>query len=218
MKNVIIMEELKDMSAKIAAMEAQLATSGAKGYARERKDTYIEENRESWVSIAAPYKAWREAMNLSKTYVAGKLGIALSTLSRWEYGGSSKIAKTIQAGYDMLRVLEDLKVLVNKFHIEPQPVDYQSILIGLIAQNLQEGIGDEDILDELAITLHEHKYSRYVTTIAKEIKQLKDGNAIAKFVNQVYDVCIDDQEIQQLKDLSTKSFAERYLLSGEVIN
>lgn len=78
-----------------------------------KKERYIEENSDQWQEIGLKYKQWRESQWLSKAEVARSIGVAPSTLTKFEEGQPCKIAKTIQAGYEMFTEIRELRRLLN---------------------------------------------------------------------------------------------------------
>jgi len=85
--------------------DIQLATGEQ---AHSSREEFIAENTDVWQEIGLKYKTWRELQWLSKAYVARNLGIAPSTLTKFENGKPCKIAKTIQAGYELLMKNQEL--------------------------------------------------------------------------------------------------------------
>ncbi|MCM0758498.1 hypothetical protein M7775_07930 [Sporomusa sphaeroides DSM 2875] len=79
-------------------------TTGEYSYSSREKcrEEFVAENTNAWQQIGLKYKTWRLSQCLPKSYVARNIGIAPSTLTKFEDGKPCKIAKTIQAAYELL--------------------------------------------------------------------------------------------------------------------
>jgi|GEM_PF-3603439 len=76
---------------------------------RLNREQYILDNTAEWLNIGQKYKQWREDRFLSKSEVARSIGVAPSTLTKFEEGQPTRLAANIQAGYDMVIELDKLK-------------------------------------------------------------------------------------------------------------
>ena len=208
--NNITLDKINTMAAELEAMKAQLAEPTVKSNWTNASPDFLAKNQPEWIAKGAHYKSLRESFGISKAKTARMLGVSTTKLTKFEQGGCVSHAALMENAYRMLMTEYKLGLMTTR--------DYSSELIEIICQNLQDGIDDDYIIYEIALTLRENGYkvlgSNHVMKVVKKIKGLKDVDTVARFVSKVYPIYITDDEISNIKHMSDQSFKQ--LISTEV--
>jgi transcriptional regulator with XRE-family HTH domain len=111
MMNSTALDKINNISAELESIKLQLATQQeplltiVADSSREheiRREGFIKINQKLWERIGTKYKSWREGKQFTKAKVSRELGIASSTLSKFENGKPCRCAKAIEKAYDLL--------------------------------------------------------------------------------------------------------------------
>jgi len=137
-----------EMEAVVAQYQAEQANNELDIYWEKQQEKirqYVVNHQNEWKQVGNTYKKWREDHYLSKAQVARQMGIASSTLSKFEDGKAVRSARAIQAAYDMVQTLYSKQIeglWGIKRYIANIQTDFESVLGKLQGENQYETFAD----------------------------------------------------------------------------
>lgn len=114
----LMMNKLDNLIEELELIEEIAKGKHSVSYNITRKEEYIMEHKTEWQATGEFYRRWRVERFMSKAEVARYIGVSDSTITKFEKGLPTKLARVCECGYKRIMNLWDIRMVLTNFKRE----------------------------------------------------------------------------------------------------